>query len=284
MAELRAEQMTIEAELATPAVTVRVTRFDVHPGEATMPRDTDCRLDLSLTPRTPNARISFRDRWSAHRFERPGKVFIVPPGEALRARTDGGPQSSVVCMLRPDAIRRWLERDIAWSNRLIEASLDIPGTCMPALLTRLGGEARHPGFASAALCEAIAVQIAVEFGRYYLGIEEGIRMGGLPPWRLRLIEERLRDGADTPTLGELAEMCGLSVRQLTRGFRASRGRSIGEHIAERRIETARSRLGGGESVKSIAFAMGFRSPSSFCHAFRRATGQTPQQYRQHALA
>lgn len=284
MAELRAEQMTIEAELATPAATVRVTRFDVLPGEATMPRDTDCRLDLSLTPRTPNARISFRDRWSAHRFERPGKVFIVPPGEALRARTDGGPQSSVVCMLRPDAIRRWLERDIAWSNRLIEASLDIPGTWMPALLTRLGKEARHPGFASAALCEAIAVQIAVELGRYYLGIEEGIQAGGLPPWRLRLIEERLRDGDDTPTLGELAEMCGISVRQLTRGFRASRGRSIGEHIAERRIETARGRLGGGESVKSIAFAMGFRSPSSFCHAFRKATGQTPHQYRQHALA
>ena len=42
-------------------------------------------------------------------------------------------------------------------------------------------------------------------------------------------------------------------------------------------------LRGEGSVKTIAYAMGFRSPSSFCHAFRKATGQTPQQYRQHAL-
>ena len=284
METLRAEQMTIEAELVAPGATVRVTRFDVPPGEGELPRDADCRLDLSLTPRAPNARISFRDRWSAHRFERPGKVFLVPPGEALRARTDGGRQASVVCMLHPDAIRRWLERDIGWSNRLIEASFDIPGTCMPALLMRLGEEARHPGFASAALCEAFAMQIAVELGRYYCGIEEGVQAGGLPPWRLRLIEERLRDGPDTPTLSALAMLCGLSVRQLTRGFRASRGRSIGEHIAARRIDRARDLLGGGKSVKSIAYAMGFRSPSSFCHAFRKATGQTPQQYRQHVLA
>ena len=126
--------------------------------------------------------------------------------------------------MRSHAIRRWLERDIAWSNRLIEASLDVPGTCIPALLGRLGEEARQPGFASAALCEALAVQIAVELGRYYFGIEDGPSAGGLPPWRLRLIEERLHEGRDAPTLSELAELCGLSMRQLTRGYRASRGR------------------------------------------------------------
>ena len=36
-----------------------------------------------------------------------------------------------------------------------------------------------------------------------------------------------------PSLAELAELCALSVRQLTRGFRASRGCSLGEHIAQR---------------------------------------------------
>ena len=283
MTASHAGQMTIEAELIAPTATVQVTRFHTDAGESLLPRDEDCRLDLSLTRRTPNARVSFRDRWSSHRFERPGKIFIVPPGEALRARSDGGRQASVVCLLRSDAICRWLERDIAWSNRLIEASLDVPGTCIPALLLRLGEEARHPGFASVALCEAIAVQVAVELGRYYLGIEDSTSAGGLPPWRLRLIEERLNDGGDAPTLTELAELCGLSTRQLTRGFRKSRGRSIGEYITHRRIETARGMLRGKGSVKTIAYAMGFRSPSSFCHSFRKATGQTPQHYRQHAL-
>ena len=42
-------------------------------------------------------------------------------------------------------------------------------------------------------------------------------------------------------------------------------------------------LGAGGAAKAVAYAVGFRSSSSFCHAFRKATGQTPQQYR-HALA
>ena len=127
------------------------------------------------------------------------------------------------------------------------------------------------------------MQIAVELGRYYHGIPDGAQAGGLSPWRLRLVEDRLRDGDGTPTLAELARLCNLSVRQFTRGFRVSRGRSLGEHIAERRIDQARTLLNRGDSVKAVAYATGFRSPSSFCHAFRKATGQTPHRYR-HALA
>jgi transcriptional regulator GlxA family with amidase domain len=36
-------------------------------------------------------------------------------------------------------------------------------------------------------------------------------------------------------------------------------------------------------VKTVAFATGFTAPSNFAAAFRRATGETPRQYRQRAL-
>jgi AraC family transcriptional regulator len=36
----------------------------------------------------------------------------------------------------------------------------------------------------------------------------------------------------------------------------------------------------GESVKTIAFSMGFASPSSFTFAFRRAVGASPSTFRQ----
>jgi AraC family transcriptional regulator len=107
--------------------------------------------------------------------------------------------------------------------------------------------------------------------------------GGLAGWRLRLIEERLQSSADAPTLAELAALCGLSVRQLTRGFRASRGCSIGDHIASSRVDHARRLLAGDHSVKAIAYTLGFASPSSFCFAFRRATGHTPREYRQRVV-
>lgn len=268
----------IEAELAAPMATVQLARFDFDgPSESMMPPDEHLRLDLSLTPRIPNARLSFCGHWSSHRYERPGKVFLVPPGEMLRARTDGGQQASVVCLLRPDAIARWLALD--WNDRLIEASLDIPGPVIPTLMGRLGEELRHPGFATDVLCEAIAAQIVIEISRYYTGVSENAGGGALPSWRLRLIDQRIRDSETPPTLTELADVCGISVRQLTRGFRASRGRSVGNYIAERRMEMARAQLMTERSVKSIAYTMGFRSPSSFCHAFRKATGRTPQQYR-----
>ncbi|HEX7742611.1 MAG TPA: helix-turn-helix transcriptional regulator [Sphingobium sp.] len=276
-------QEIIEAELAAPLATVRLARYDFDgPCEGMMPPEADLRLDLSLTPRIPNARLSFCDHWAPHRFERPGKVFLVPPGEMLCARSDSGRQASVICLLHPAAITRWLALD--WTDRLIDASVDIPGAIIPALLGRLGEEARRPGFASEALCEAIAAQIAIEIGRYYIGVAEQKSGSALPPWRLRLIDQRIHDQETPPTLSELADLCGISVRQLTRGFRASRGRSIGDHIADRRMEMAKAQLLTDRSVKTIAFAMGFRSPSSFCHAFRKATGQTPQQYRQLMLS
>lgn len=277
------QQQIIEAELAAPLAKVQIARYDFQrPCESMMPPDARLRLDLSLTPRMPNARLSFCDHWAPHRFEPPGKIFLVPPGEMLRARSDSGRQASIICLLHPAAITRWLALD--WTDRLIEASLDIPGPVIPALLCRLGEEARHPGFASEALCEAVAAQIAVEISRYYIGIAEQTGGGSLPSWRLRLIDERIHEQEAPPTLSELADLCGISVRQLTRGFRASRGRSIGDHIADRRMEMAKAQLLTDRSVKTIAYAMGFRSPSSFCHAFRKATGQTPQQYRQLMLS
>jgi AraC family transcriptional regulator len=75
----------------------------------------------------------------------------------------------------------------------------------------------------------------------------------------------------------------MSVRQLTRGFRTSRGCSISDHLVELRIEAAKRRLASSqESIKTIAAAVGFASQSSFTFAFRRETGSTPNEFRKRA--
>jgi AraC-like DNA-binding protein len=84
---------------------------------------------------------------------------------------------------------------------------------------------------------------------------------------------------EIPTLSELAALFKLSVRQLTRGFRASRGCSIGDYVANSRIERAKRLLASDQSIKTIAYALGFNSSSGFCFAFRRATGMTPGEFR-----
>jgi AraC family transcriptional regulator len=82
-------------------------------------------LDHCLTPRPHNARACYRDHWNPNRFERLGDVYVVPPGEALATRCDGGKQTSVICQLRAELIREWLDHDLEWTDRRLEASLDV---------------------------------------------------------------------------------------------------------------------------------------------------------------
>ena len=73
-------------------------------------------------------------------------------------------------------------------------------------------------------------------------------------------------------------ICSCSSNSLT--VCTSRACSIGDYMEQRRMEAAKRLLMEGESVKSIAFAMGFASPSSFTFAFRRAVGTSPSTFRQ----
>jgi AraC family transcriptional regulator len=130
------------------------------------------------------------------------------------------------------------------------------------------------------MIELIAGQICIELVRHLLDIEELQSTGGLSRRSLRLIDERLAADGAPPNLSELASLCGLSVRHLTRAFRRSRQRSIGSYIADRRMQRARRLLAAGVSVKSIAYTMGFSSPAALSSAFRRTTGERPRDYRQ----
>jgi AraC family transcriptional regulator len=275
---------TIEAELCVSVATAQLVRFDLaEPVDNVMKHESVYRFDLSLTPRMRNARACYCNHWSANRFERLGDIFVVPPGEAMQARSDGGHQASIVCKLRPELIRTWFGGELEWTDRRLQAGLDISDANIRRLLLRLAEEMRHPGFASAMLVELVAGQMAIELGRYCANITEGPVSGGLAAWRLRLIDERLREARVLPTLDELARLCRLSVRQLTRGFRESRGCSIGEYVANCRLDHAKRLLATDTSVKAVAYSLGFSSPSSFCYAFRKATSETPQQFRQRVL-
>ena len=271
-------QMTIDAEIRVPVATTQIIRYDVSgPTAGVLPATEDYRIDLALTPRPSNARGCYHTRWNPHRFERMGKVHVMPPSETMQACSDGSSsQTSILCHIKPQAMPDVLQ----WTDRRLEASLDIRDSNIRGLLLRLAHETRHPGFASDMLVELVVAQLGIELARYCGRLNDLPSSGGLSAWRLRLIDERLLEVRDAPTLNELAELCKLSVRQLTRGFRASRGCSIGSYVANSRIDHAKRMLLEDDSVKAISYSLGFSSPSGFCYAFRRATGVTPREFRQ----
>ncbi len=273
--------MIVDAELCAAGITARIVRFDI-------PEPTDTRhavgagyhVNMCLTPRPLDSRGGYRERWGPHRFERLGDIFVIPPDESLYIRGGSGRQASLVCSIDASLVHDLLGRDLPWDDTHLAAALDIGSAQVRALLFRITAEVRHPGLASQRMLELLGSELAIELGRYGLEVSERPMTGGLSGWRLRLIEERLANDITAPSLKDLADLCGLSVRQLTRGFRVSRACSIGDYIEQRRMEAAKRLLMEGESVKTIAFAMGFASPSSFTFAFRRAVGASPSTFRQ----
>jgi AraC family transcriptional regulator len=239
-------------------------------------------LELSLLPRSGEPRGCFPDHWGPHRFEPIGDIFLLPAAQRFHARSQCRQQASLMCHFDPVAVDEWFAGGATWNGRRLRSGLDIGSGRVRQLMSAIADELRSPGFASETMVELLAAQTMIELSRHLLG-HEPARSGGLAHWRLRRIDARLADEPAPPSLHELAELCGVSVRQLTRAFRVSRGCSIGEYLAAHRIDRAKQMLVAGDSVKAVAYTMGFTAPSNFAAAFRRATGVSPRQYQQRAL-
>jgi AraC family transcriptional regulator len=236
------------------------------------------RLEFAMLPRSGASRGCFPDRESTSQFQRFGEVFFFPAGQVVHAKSSCRHQFSVVCNFRPEAVEFWFHGGLQWTPARLQAGLNITNPSIRSLLSRLGEELRNPGFAGATLIEMMAGQAGIELARHLTGIQEPPTTGGLSAANLRLIDERLAQDGVPPNLTDLAGLCGLSVRHLTRAFRASRRCSIGSYIAECRIERAKQLLASGMSVKRVAYTMGFSSPAALSTAFRRATGERPRDY------
>lgn len=275
-----ADEINIDAETVLPIGRVQILRRIWAGPIDVLASPRHHRLELSFLPRSSDSRACFPERWGPHRFEPVGELFLVPDQELIHAKSECRHQNSIVMTFDREAAAQWLGGGWEWTDRRLQASLDITSQEVRALVLRIGEEMQMPGLAGGTLIELMAAQVAIELSRYFLGIDEEKATGGLSPWRLKLIEERLVSDITPPTVLELANMCNISTRHLTRAFRVSRGRSIGSYVLEHRMKHAKTLLASGMSIKSVASAMDFTTASNFTIAFRRATGETPREYRQ----
>ncbi|MCE7798079.1 helix-turn-helix transcriptional regulator [Sphingobium sufflavum] len=288
---------TFDRTLAAMSPMLQLERERIHPMAELMVirldhKDSDehlfCKeglfwIDLCLTPRRVHDRASYTDRWGPHRTEAMGSIMALPPGFRLQLRSGGGEHMSLICALKEEAVRRWLPADFQWTDRRLESCLNISNTHISALLLRLSQEIRHEGVGSEQVVDALILQLSVELARYLIAIDEPDDRGGLAAWRMRVLEQRIAEPGPLPTLIELATLCSISTRQLSRAFRTSRGCTVADYVVRCRIEAAKRRLATDESIKSIAIVTGFSSQSAFTFAFRRATGVTPHEFRSRML-
>jgi AraC-like DNA-binding protein len=85
--------------------------------------------------------------------------------------------------------------------------------------------------------------------------------------------------AHVPAAEDLAEGFNISTRTLHRQL-GKEGASLRELKKKARMERAKQALArGGQPIKRVAFAVGYRNEKAFARAFRQWTGETPSQYR-----
>jgi AraC family transcriptional regulator len=276
---------SVLAEVRTTLSIAQLVRFDGFGTSLTsLPTAEWFRVDMGITPRAVNTCGCYRDHWNAHRFDPLGQVFVVPPGERLRVRSDGSaPHTSIVCDLHPELLGAGSEYGLDIGSEQLEASLNLNHRYIQSLLFRLSGEVGQPQFATERFVEHLTAQLGIEIARCFArALDTKAHSGGLAPWRLRLIDERVARPGNPPTLTELADTCKLSVRQLTRAFKITRGCSVGDYIAENRIDQAKRLLMANHDIRSVAAKLGYSSSASFSAAFRRVTGSNPRAFRQRA--
>lgn len=90
-----------------------------------------------------------------------------------------------------------------------------------------------------------------------------------------------REYANPPSLEDLAAKLGLSQTRLKSGFKSAFGTTVMQYCLQKRVDAARLLLAEPHlSISQIADTVGYEDPSAFSRAFRRVTGQSPQECRQ----
>jgi AraC-like DNA-binding protein len=75
---------------------------------------------------------------------------------------------------------------------------------------------------------------------------------------------------------ELAALCNVSLRTLERHFKSQYGTTLMAWMQELKLSQAYERVKAGESVKAVAYSLGFKQLSHFSRAFKTAYGVPPR--------
>jgi len=89
----------------------------------------------------------------------------------------------------------------------------------------------------------------------------------------------LRNMGNPPTLKELSEEIGLSLKKLKKGFKEVYGDTVFGYLFDYKMEYARKLLESGQyNVNEVGLKIGYSAASHFIAAFKKKYGTTPKKY------
>ncbi len=229
----------------------------------------------------PRARSAYRED-GRFTFEPTdlGEIMLLPPGQTLVSMCPAWDQRAVLFHLDSKVLPEFAS--IEWNAERLRQTLDIRSGRIRSIMAGVTREIMQPGFASNILFEGASMMMLAEFYRMFgeSRAEDAGSAVGLSKRQLGMVTDRVRSSEPSPSLQELADLCGISRRNFTRRFRNATGMSVGQFVAETKIDHAKALLAERRLlVKEIAHHCGFRNAAAFAAAFRRVTGYSPREYR-----
>lgn len=282
-------EITVEVALQTESVTVFLGA-NPYPPHDDPHRDctTVCPghylLTMSITPRPPKAWAKLEDRTDPCPMAM-GELMLIPPGYAQRCgfEPQTGWRRDIYCLFPQRGFEALMGCPIDWTEAAFNASVDVRDANIHAAIRRLAHEAVSPGMAASVLANSLATTLAVDLRRYFdhRGKAEPPGTHMLSAWQLKQIRDFVYAHSEQDLrLSDFANICGISVRHLTRAFKRSTGLTLANHVTEIRLDIAKQLLRNTKlPAKVIASKIGFSSVSSFASAFRKLTGVTPRMFR-----
>jgi AraC family transcriptional regulator len=215
-------------------------------------------------------------------FQPFGLVVFVPRRVPLHVISKGiAERAMLICRFDPHQFEAVTGVSTP-SVTTLRTCRDLRSPAVLDVLERLVLEMREAEPARDTVVAGLGLVLLGEVGRHFarVGAQRGWVRGGLAPWQLHQIEERLSDDQrPLPEIAELALMCRVSPRHLERLFKATTGTTLGSRIEQVLFMRAVEWLQAMElPVKSIALRLGYRNMGSFSTAFRRRFGESPSSY------
>jgi len=277
----------IEGRISRPGIDVEIRRFHLHEPLPPNPvRMELCYLSLALSPRPQGMEVGYLGQTNPRAFTAFGNCCFVPAGQESFVRGWVGDYREICCLFDLELFAPHINWE--WTPLELAACFDIKNMNIRTYLLRLAEEVMTPRYGREALVDSLVQVLMVELSRHFRTLREvsHTATGQLSARHLRLIEERVvNTGGEELSVETLAQLCEVSSRHLSRMFKKTTGRTLGQYINEVRINRAKLLLSQPEClVKEVAFRCGFSNQSSFSQVFRKATGKTPKRFRSEILS
>lgn len=242
-------------------------------------------INMALTSRPAHTRVDRIATAGDPLAREAGRLLVMIPGTPYHLAAPSGSFRSLHCAIGCARFEAVAGEPIDWPDLGPFGGEPRPGLGIETYLTRIHEELVRHRIGRETVIEAcvdmVCVELARRFRQGYPARPNAHHAGGLAAWRMRQILSRVHAEGPAPRIAELAELCGLTERQLSRAFKAETGWTIGRFVDEVTMERAHHLLTTTKMpIADLARQLGFASADSFAQSHRRLVGTAPSKVRQ----